>query len=95
MLRADPDRPDPPRPSLDRVPELVDDARMSGSDATLTSTVAGTPSDALGRTCYRVVQEGLTNAAEHAQGADVRVGCPALRRCPGPIAPPGLRSLPA
>ncbi|MFE0874276.1 sensor histidine kinase [Streptomyces smyrnaeus] len=73
VLRADPDRPEPPQPSLDRVPELVDDARTSGLDATLTSTVAGTPSDALGRTCYRVVQEGLTNAAKHAPGAGVSV----------------------
>ncbi|RLL67931.1 histidine kinase [Streptomyces sp. Z26] len=73
VLRADPDRPEPPQPSLDRVPELVDDARTSGLDATFTGTVTGTPSDALGRTCYRVVQEGLTNAAKHAPGADVRV----------------------
>ncbi|MBQ1159005.1 sensor histidine kinase [Streptomyces sp. A73] len=73
VLRADPDHPEPPQPSLDRVPELVDDARTSGLDATLTSTVAGTPSDALGRTCYRVVQEGLTNAAKHAPGAGVSV----------------------
>ncbi len=73
VLRAGPDRPEPPQPSLDRVPELVDDARTSGLDATLAGTVSGTPPDTLGRTCYRVVQEGLTNAAKHAPGAGVSV----------------------
>lgn len=73
VLRADPDRPETPQPSLDRIPELVDDARTSGLDVTLTSAVAGTPSDAVGRTCYRVAQEGLTNAAKHAPGSDVRI----------------------
>ncbi|MFD5202612.1 sensor histidine kinase [Streptomyces sp. NPDC058375] len=73
VLRADPGHPEPPQPSLDRVPDLVADARASGLDATLTTTVTGTPADAVGRTCYRVVQEGLTNAARHAPGAPVRI----------------------
>ena len=73
VLRADPDRPQPPRPSLDRIPALVTDARASGLDVTLTTAVTGTPSDTLGRTCYRIVQEGLTNAAKHAPGARVHI----------------------
>ncbi|WP_413808583.1 sensor histidine kinase [Streptomyces sp. OE57] len=73
VLRADPGRPEPPQPSLDRIPDLVADARTSGLDVTLTTTVAGTPSDVAGRTCYRIVQEGLTNAAKHAPGAHVHV----------------------
>ncbi|WP_309142943.1 MULTISPECIES: sensor histidine kinase [Streptomyces violaceusniger group] len=73
VLRADPGRPEPPQPSLDRVPELVADARASGLDVTSTTTVTGTPSDVVGRTCYRIVQEGLTNAAKHAPGAHVHV----------------------
>lgn len=73
VLRADPDRPEPPQPSLDRVPDLVADARASGLDVTLTTTVTGTPSDVAGRTCYRIVQEGLTNAAKHAPGTRVHV----------------------
>ncbi|MER5219257.1 sensor histidine kinase [Streptomyces flaveus] len=73
VLRADPDRLEPPQPSLERIPGLVDDARTSGLDVTLTTTVTGTPSDVVGRTCYRIVQEGLTNAAKHAPGAHVRV----------------------
>lgn len=74
VLRADPGRhPEPPQPSLDRIPDLVADARASGLDVTLITTVTGTPADVVGRTCYRVVQEGLTNAAKHAPGAPVRI----------------------
>ncbi|MGY0066962.1 sensor histidine kinase [Streptomyces sp. QTS137] len=73
VLRADPGRPEPPQPSLDHIPDLVADARTSGVDITLTTTVTGTPPDAVGRTCYRIVQEGLTNAAKHAPGARVHV----------------------
>ncbi|MDO0931094.1 histidine kinase [Streptomyces sp. DG2A-72] len=73
VLRADPGRPEPPQPSLDRIPDLVTDARTSGLDVTLTTTMTGTPSDVVGRTCYRVVQEGLTNAAKHAPGARIHI----------------------
>ncbi|MEO3890781.1 histidine kinase [Nonomuraea sp. B5E05] len=73
VLRADPGRPEPPQPSLDRIPDLVADARASGLDVTLTTTVTGTPSDVVGRTCYRIVQEGLTNAAKHAPGAHAHI----------------------
>ncbi|MGW5442208.1 sensor histidine kinase [Streptomyces asiaticus] len=73
VLRADPGRPEPPQPSFDRIPDLVADARTSGLDVTLTTTVKGTPSDVVGRTCYRIVQEGLTNAAKHAPGAHVHI----------------------
>ncbi|WP_267715802.1 LuxR C-terminal-related transcriptional regulator [Streptomyces sp. CoH17] len=73
MLRADPGSPEPPQPSLDRIPDLVADTRASGLDVRLTDTVAGTPPDGVGRTCYRIVQEALTNAAKHAPGAVVRV----------------------
>ncbi|GAB2747625.1 sensor histidine kinase [Amycolatopsis magusensis] len=73
VLRADPGLPEPPQPSLDRIPELVADSRASGMDVTFTSTVTGDPADAAGRTCYRIVQEGLTNAAKHAPGAPVDI----------------------
>lgn len=73
VLRADPGRPEPPQPSLDRVPDLVADARASGLDIRLTDAVTGIPPDGVGRTCYRIVQEALTNAAKHAPGAVVRV----------------------
>ncbi|EFL27552.1 putative two-component system sensor kinase [Streptomyces himastatinicus ATCC 53653] len=73
VLRVDSGRPEPLQPSLDRIPELVADARTSGLDVTLTTTVAGQPSDVVGRTCYRIVQEGLTNAAKHAPGTHVHI----------------------
>ncbi|WP_327659119.1 MULTISPECIES: sensor histidine kinase [unclassified Streptomyces] len=73
VLRADPAGPEPPQPSLDRIPDLVADARSSGVDVDFTTTVTGHPPDALGRTCYRFVQEGLTNAAKHAPGARVHI----------------------
>ncbi|MEV4043906.1 histidine kinase, partial [Streptomyces sp. NPDC049744] len=73
VLRADPGHPEPPQPSLDRVPDLVADTRASGLDVRLTSSVAATPPDGVGRTCYRIVQEALTNAAKHAPGAVVWV----------------------
>lgn len=73
VLRADPGHPEPPQPSLDRIPELVAEAGASGLDVTLTTTVTGKPADAVGRTCYRIVQEGLTNAAKHAPGAGVHI----------------------
>ncbi|MFD4637341.1 sensor histidine kinase [Lentzea sp. NPDC058436] len=73
VLRGDPDRPEPPQPSLDHVPALITDSRGSGLDVTLTDTTTGRPSDAIGRTGYRIVQEGLTNAAKHAPGSQVRV----------------------
>ncbi|MFD5097428.1 sensor histidine kinase [Streptomyces albidochromogenes] len=56
----------PPR-GLDHVPELVERARKSGLQATL--TIDGQPHDvpaAVSRTVYRIVQEALTNIARHA-----------------------------
>lgn len=73
VLRAEPGHPEPPQPSLDRVPDLVADARASGLDVQLTDAVTGNPPDSVGRTCYRIVQEALTNAAKHAPGAVVEV----------------------
>ncbi|MFJ8806430.1 sensor histidine kinase [Streptomyces sp. NPDC102490] len=73
VLRADPGHPEPPQPSLDRIPDLVADTRASGLDVRLTNAVAATPPDGVGRTCYRIVQEALTNAAKHAPGAVVWV----------------------
>ncbi|GAA1195796.1 sensor histidine kinase [Prauserella alba] len=73
VLRADPGRPEQPQPTVENVPDLVADARASGLDVTWTTTVRGTPPQTIGRACYRVVQEGLTNAATHAPGAAVQI----------------------
>ncbi|GAA1567226.1 histidine kinase [Actinomadura kijaniata] len=65
----------PPR-GLDHVPELVEQARSIGLDATL--TVEGQRHDvpaAVERTAYRIIQESLTNVARHAAAtaASIRI----------------------
>ena len=71
-LREDGD----PGHGLDAVPALVEGARRSGLDATLTVEGAGPDVPAaVGRTAYRIVQESLTNVARHAAArtASVRI----------------------
>ncbi|MGW6454576.1 sensor histidine kinase [Streptomyces sp. NPDC055078] len=67
----------PPR-GLDHLPELVEQARTIGLDATL--TIEGQRDEVpatVGRTVYRIVQESLTNIARHADAAtaSVRIDC--------------------
>ncbi|MFI7540356.1 sensor histidine kinase [Actinoplanes sp. NPDC049599] len=67
-------RPEPPQPGLADLPDLVDSARAMGMTVSCTCAVpAAGPSVVLGRTAYRIVQEGLTNARKHAPGTAVRV----------------------
>jgi signal transduction histidine kinase len=75
-----------PPHGLDHVPELVERARTTGLDATL--TIEGQRHDvpaAVDRTAYRIVQESLTNIARHAAAAtasvriDYRPGALAIR----------------
>ena len=84
ILREGPGDADPedPQPSARDLPELILEARRSGmrvvSDETVDLT---TIPDPLGRTLYRVVQEGLTNARKHAADTLVTVsvaGAPAV-----------------
>ncbi|GAA3820109.1 histidine kinase [Sphaerisporangium flaviroseum] len=63
----------PPR-GLDNVAELVERARTTGLDATL--TIEGQRPDvpdAVDRTVYRIVQESLTNIARHSAAATASV----------------------
>jgi len=68
-----------PLPGIARLPELVEESRAAGMSVTAGGPAwpaAGMPEslpDALGRTVYRVVQEGLTNARKHAPGQPVEV----------------------
>ncbi|MEV0718232.1 histidine kinase [Asanoa sp. NPDC050611] len=94
-------RPEPPQPGLADLPELVDGARATGMAVTYTCRLPEPgPSVVLGRTAYRVVQEGLTNARKHSPGAAVDVlldgtagGDLRIRItnpvAPGPLAAPG------
>jgi signal transduction histidine kinase len=62
-----------PQPTVADVEELVAESRRAGMDVQLERQVAGTVPDTSGRTAYRVVQEGLTNARKHAPGTAVSV----------------------
>jgi signal transduction histidine kinase len=68
-------RPEPPQPTLGQIQALVEESRAAGMEvrAHIAAPAAGTVPEAIGRTAYRVVQEGLTNARKHASAAAVDV----------------------
>lgn len=73
VLRAgDPD-PDRPSPELGDLTELVGESRAAGTPVEVDDRVVATVPAAVGRTAYRIVQEGLTNARRHAPGRPVHV----------------------
>ncbi|MEU8271355.1 sensor histidine kinase, partial [Sphaerisporangium sp. NPDC049002] len=64
-----------PQAVLADLPRLVEESRDAGGQVRLRDGVvdpAALPA-AMGRTAYRVVQEGLTNARKHASGEPVQV----------------------
>ncbi|MGX7826253.1 sensor histidine kinase [Actinokineospora sp. 24-640] len=90
-----------PRPGLAHVPDLVERARATGLDATL--TIDGQRHDvpaAVDRTAYRIVQESLTNIARHASAAtasvriDYRPGALAIRVDDDGLATPDTAAAP-
>jgi signal transduction histidine kinase len=64
-----------PQPTLAQVPRLVEESRAAGMQVRqhIELDEPDANSDALGRTTYRIVQEGLTNARKHAPGSVVEV----------------------
>ena len=107
VLRADDDGGevgDRPQPTLSDIPALVEESRQGGSSVVLRSAIAedsGGLSLSVGRTAFRIVQEGLTNARKHAPQMLVEVhlgGAPGSglevqvrnRRSPGPDHPPAI-----
>lgn len=64
-----------PQPTLAAVDALVAESRAAGMKVTLVHDVTdpATVPGSVGRTAYRVVQEGLTNARKHAPGTGVTV----------------------
>ena len=67
--------PERPQPSLTDLPALIDESRQAGMAVkwdNQVSDVTVVPAN-IGRSAYRTVQEGLTNARKHAPGAAVRV----------------------
>ncbi|WP_405823815.1 histidine kinase [Streptomyces sp. NBC_01390] len=76
VLRAgDPEEAGRPQPTLAALDLLVTESREAGMKIALENRVtapAAVPAS-IGRTAYRIVQEGLTNARKHAPGAEVTV----------------------
>jgi signal transduction histidine kinase len=78
-VRADDDRadgvPERPQPTLVDLPMLIDESRKAGMRVVLECQVANLAAapEAVGRTAFRIVQEGLTNARKHADHAAVSV----------------------
>ncbi|GIJ80761.1 Signal transduction histidine kinase [Micromonospora phaseoli] len=79
VLRAEvllPEDPERPQPTLGDLPALVAESRTAGIRVDLRDQVSAPDRlpVAVGRSVYRIVQEGLTNARKHASGAAVTVG---------------------
>ncbi|MCX5268298.1 sensor histidine kinase [Streptomyces sp. NBC_00199] len=76
VLRAgEPDDGGRPQPTLGGLDTLVAESREAGMKVALDQRVAEAAAvpASVGRTAYRIVQEGLTNARKHAPGAEVAV----------------------
>ncbi|MCA1679542.1 MAG: histidine kinase [Actinobacteria bacterium] len=62
----------PPQPTLAELAALVEESRAAGMRITARIELGdAAPPAAVGRTAYRIAQEGLTNARKHAPGAAV------------------------
>ena len=72
VLRAGDGGTEPPQPTLDAIPSLIEESRAAGMNVRARIEAAG-GEVMVGRTAYRVVQEGLTNARKHAPAAAVEV----------------------
>ena len=73
LLRAE-DEPDDDRRGMADLPELAEQLRMSGLDVrTRVDGTAVALSPALERSAFRIIQEGLTNAAKHGVAGSTKV----------------------
>lgn len=77
VLRDDPGdaSPEQPQPGAADIPELIDENRGHGMNLAFDcdADLAAIP-DGVGRTLYRCVQEGVTNARKHAPATAVAIG---------------------
>lgn len=62
-----------PQPAYADIAGLVADARRGGAHIELEQSVTAPIPNETGRTLYRIVQEGITNASRHAPGARLRI----------------------
>ncbi len=96
VLRHDQPAARAPQPQLADLPTLVDAARQAGVSVELSAPSAlGRVPPGVGVCAYRIVQESLSNASQHASGAAVTVsvrhdaGAVLLRVANGPGGPAG------
>ncbi|WP_246142796.1 sensor histidine kinase [Nocardioides rubriscoriae] len=81
VLRGGPDGADgadgsdhAPQPTYADLGELVGEARRDGVRVAFCDAIVDAPvPEATGRTLYRIVQEGITNARKHAPGAELSI----------------------
>jgi signal transduction histidine kinase len=75
LLREQPlgPAPEPPQPTLEQIPALVEESRSAGMAIRYRERIGSAVPLAVGRTAYRAVQEGLTNARKHAAGEPVQL----------------------
>jgi signal transduction histidine kinase len=76
VLREDATAADgPPQPGFGQLADLLGESRAAGMTlhAHIDPPSTAQASETAGRTVYRVIQEGLTNARKHAPGAPVEV----------------------
>lgn len=65
----------PPQPTLDEIPSLVEAVRATGLDVRLTTTGPPVPVPAVSQLAvYRIIQEALTNTLKHAGRTRVALG---------------------
>ncbi len=85
---------DRPQPTYADLPQLVSDARESGDTIDYSDHVSPDEPmpDVAGRTVYRIVQEGITNARKHAPGARLSIEV-TVRPRPGSTWPCATRSV--
>lgn len=62
-----------PQPTMDDIPRLIEESTQAGMLVEARTDVPAAIPEQLGRTIYRIVQEGLTNARKHAPGASVNI----------------------
>jgi signal transduction histidine kinase len=78
LLRDDPGEdgtPEAPQPTLRDLSALISEERNAGAKIRLHTKIRESQSlpDSVGRSAYRILQEGLTNARKHAPGTEVDV----------------------
>ncbi len=90
-----------PQPTLADLPTLIEESRAAGMRIEAELDLPKATGGSVGRTAYRVVQEGLTNARKHAPGVLVRVRVTASAealgieiRNPAPLVPLPAPALP-